>query len=299
MNKPNLSARLSALAAGTPITGAAPANKPAKGAPLGKPAKPAPKVEKPAMVPATAPKPAFGGRGVVRTAPTGSSVGGAILQWSFSRLNDWRKCPKMAFFKHVQKMKEPGNKHTERGSAIHLLCQKYVEGKIAVLPEELKKFKKEFEVLKKNKAQCEAEWAFGPDWVAQTWFAKLYKLLRVKTDACYLVKGKNPVARVIDFKTGRVNESHEEQLSLYALATLLMYPEATSVETELWYLDSGDKTAQVFPASDLPALKEYWESVAKPMFEDKSFQCKPGDACRFCWFRKGNPAPGSPKNCKY
>lgn len=298
MNKPNLNARLSALAAGTPITGVAPASKPAKVAPLAKLPKPAPKVEKPATVPATAPKPAFGGRGVVRTAPTGSSVGGAILQWSFSRLNDWRKCPKMAFFKHVQKMKEPGNQHTERGTAIHTMCQNYVEGKLPKLPTELLKFKSEFEVLKKNKALCEAEWAFGPDWVPQTWFSKLYKLLRVKTDAVYIIT-KSKTARVIDFKTGRVNESHEEQLSLYALGTLLMNPGVKEVETELWYLDSGEKTSQVFPASDLPALKEYWEAQAKPMFEDKSFPCNPGNACRFCWFRKENTAPGAPRNCKY
>jgi len=280
--KPTVAGRLAALTVKAIPTKQPPA-KAVKVAVVHKPAK------APVKAVVTPPAPAaraFGGA-VVRTA---SAVAGAITgfidSWSFSRLNDWRKCPRMAWYKHVQKIREPGNKYTLRGTLIHQMAQDFVEGKLKKLPPELLKFKAKFEELKKLKAVCEEQWAFSPQWKEETWFAKVYKLLRVKTDACVVVK--KDTVRIIDFKTGKVNEDHEEQLSLYALAAFVKYPEAKWVAAELWYLDSGDLTEQLFPVSDLPELKRYWVEAADGMFKDRGFNCKPGNACRFCWFRKSN-----------
>ena len=240
------------------------------------------------------------GKAVVRSAAgAGERVINAMMDaWSYSRLNDWRKCPRMAYFKHIMKMKEPGNKHTLRGTEVHKQAQDYVEGKLAAVPAACSKFAAELTKLRKDKALCETEWAFGPDWSEQTWFSKLYRLLRVKTDVCAVYR-KGTELHVVDHKTGRTNPDHEEQLSLYATAALVKYPAAKKVLTELWYHDSGEKVSQEFTREDLPGLKKYWEETTDEMFADRSFQCRPGDACRFCWFRKENPAPGAPRNCKY
>src|ERR1700761_4877428 len=89
-----------------------------------------------------------------------------ITQWSYSRLRDWKKCGKYAYFKHVLKMKEPGNQAMERGGQIHSMAQSYVEmpktpRKIA---DELATFEAEFKDLRKLGTKCEAEWAFTNTW---------------------------------------------------------------------------------------------------------------------------------------
>lgn len=260
---------------------------------------PAPKVA-PAPQPIKKPTLAGLGKAVVRSAAgAGERVIEAMIDaWSYSRLGDWRKCPRMAYFKHILKMKEPGNEHTVRGTEVHKQAQDYVEGKIATVPPACAKFAKELAKLRKDKALCETEWAFGPDWSEQTWFAKIYRLLRVKTDVCVVYK-KGAMLHVVDHKTGRTNPDHEEQLSLYATAAFVKYPTAKTVLAELWYHDSGEKVSQEFSREDLPGLKKYWEETTEAMFADRAFQCRPGDACRFCWFRKENPLPGAPRNCKY
>lgn len=300
MLKKAITNRLAALAAeGQEPTGAAPKVTPQRAPVRRAVATPAPK-------PAPAPQPiqratlAGLGKAVVRSAAGAGErvINAAMDAWSYSRLSDWRKCPRMAYFKHILKMKEPGNKHTQRGVEVHKQAQDYVEGKLAKVPDACARFATELAKLRKDKALCETEWAFGPDWSEQTWLSKMYRLLRVKTDACAVYR-KGAELHVVDHKTGRVNPDHEEQLSLYATAALVKYPKATKVLTELWYHDSGEKMSQEFSRGDLPGLKRYWEETTDAMFADKAFQCKPGDACRFCWFRKENPAPGAPRNCKY
>ena len=300
MLKKNLNNRLAELAAASQGPGKATPAPTAQRATVRRATPTPPPKVAPAPQPIKKPTLAGLGKAVVRSAAgAGERVINAMIDaWSYSRLSDWRKCPRMAYYKHVLKMKEPGNKHTLRGIEVHKQAQDFVEGKLPSVPAACSRFTAGLKKLRKDKAVCETEWAFGPDWSEQTWFAKLYRLLRVKTDVCAVYR-KGAELHVVDHKTGRVNPDHEEQLSLYATAAMVKYPSAKKVLTELWYHDSGEKVSQEFTREDLPGLKKYWEETTDAMFADRAFQCKPGDACRFCWFRKENPAPGAPRNCKY
>ena len=219
-----------------------------------------------------------------------------ITAWSFSRLNDYRKCAKYAFFKHVLRMKEPGNDAMARGASIGEEAEKFAKAKPRTkCPESLACFEEEFRELQKNIVSCELEWAFTKEWKPTGWFDD-DAWCRVKTDCCYRVK-KTDRLRVIDFKTGKERESHMEQLDLYALAGLLMEPDVEEVQVELWYLDLGvlrPDEPKIYTRADVPALKKKWEKETKPMLTDGRFQEKPNNGCRYCHFSKAKGGP-----CKF
>lgn len=153
------------------------------------------------------------------------------------------------------------------------------------MPDELKQFKEKFMELKKAKPTCEQEWAFDTAWRRTDWFAK-EAWCRVKMDAAYELR-KIRTAVGIDHKTGRYKEgTYGEQMELYLLALLLIYPEADTVICKLWFLDSGDEEVYEAKRADLTELKEMWLKRTKPMLNDKRFAPKPGNHCRWCPFSK-------------
>ena len=210
-----------------------------------------------------------------------------ITAWSYSRWKCYEECPLKARFKFVDKLQEPGSPAMDRGTAIHQLAQDYTEGKVRLLPKELHPFKEDFRALKKAHALCELEWAFTSSWEPTTWFG-IDAWLRVKTDVLVV---EPATITVIDHKTGKKYDDHQGQLSLYALAGMILYPEVSAVNTQLWYLDQRDTLCQTYTIDALPKLKKEWIQKTKPMLKDKKFAPRPGSHCRWCYFRKEADGP--------
>ena len=218
-----------------------------------------------------------------------------IDAWSWSRYFDYITCPLKAKYKHVDKLKEPGNTAMQRGNDIHKEAEDYTKGLIKTLPASLKLFKKEFADLKKRHPAVERQDAFDSTWShlgADGWFSKL-AWLRVKMDAQYFDLKPREIV-VIDHKTGKMRDGYEEQLGLYAAADIQLVQGATAVRTQLWYLDEGEIVEQKFSFDDAKDLQKEWTKKVKPMFADARFAPRPNDKCRFCHFRKSNGGP-----CKY
>jgi RecB family exonuclease len=220
---------------------------------------------------------------------------GQITAWSFSRLQDYRKCPQFAKCKHVDKLREPGNSAMDRGSAIDKMAEDFILGKTKVAQPEIQAFEAEFKELRKRKAVCQDQWAFNANWQETGWFDK-DAWLRIKTDV-FSLNLKTNVVLVVDNKTGKVREEHEEQVGLYALGALLKFPTADAVDARIWYLDHGIEIPAeptIYTQGDIPRLKTYWLKQVKPMLNDTRFAPKPSSNCKYCHFRKDNGGP-----CKY
>ena len=130
----------------------------------------------------------------------------------------------------------------ERGSRVHEAAEAYVRGGVELLPE-LSRYKdplKELQSLyKDSKVQLEEEWAMTRDWSPTAWMSE-DAWCRMKLDAFVLVSKTH--ARVIDYKTGRIqgNEvKHTEQGQLYQLTSFLKYPDLETISVEFWYIDHG------------------------------------------------------------
>lgn len=227
-----------------------------------------------------------------------------VTSWSFSRYTDYKSCPAKFKYKHIDKLKEPPNAAMERGTAVHKLAENYLKGVIRAVPTALKLMADQFKALKAQKLKSvEEDWAFTASWGETRWDDWTGCWLRVKVDASYIVPEHSALVP-IDFKTGRPREDknaeYEEQLELYSLGGLLKQPEIQVVSPRLWYVDHGvvhpdPEVREIeYTRDDVPALKKKWLARVKPMFNDRTFKPTPGDACRWCHFRKSNGGP-----CKY
>lgn len=217
--------------------------------------------------------------------------------WSFSRWNDYRKCPAYACFKHVDRRKEPDRPAFAKGRAYDEAATSFARKEAArkKCPPELAAFEGEFRALQKQRVVAQQQWAFDADWAETDWFGD-GAWCRVVLDCCY-VDAKRNVLVVIDYKTGRQYPYHDEQLSLYALAGMLKFPNVVGVEVQLWYLELAVITpeeSRIYARSELAGLKRLWESSVRKMMADRRFDPRPNDGCRYCHFRKENGGP-----CEY
>ena len=204
-----------------------------------------------------------------------------ITAVSYSRYRSYTECPLKCKLQNIDKIVDTTpSPAMDRGTGIHTMGQAFVSGVVpkpdkrdgdrlkpyqseifaaakGTLPKPLHNFKSEFNKLRKLGAITEQEWAFDVNWRPTSWFAMhgpTAAFLRVKVDIHYEEK-KGGLLPVIDLKTGKVYpEQGQEQLELYGIAGLLMYPAIKAVEAKLWYLDHGVDATHTFPREMLESL---------------------------------------------
>lgn len=218
-----------------------------------------------------------------------------FISWSWSAFSTWRQCAFKAKLKQIDKLKEPGNAAMDRGDTIHKEGQAFLIGALDEVPVSFILFSKKLFQLRKNKAVAEASWAWTKLWVrcAATDWANAW--LRIKVDAHFFDKRTKTVT-LVDFKSGKdhsQSDDNKEQMELYELGVMLMYPEAKTIVTLLWYVDHGTEAKKVVAVGPktLEAAKKAWEKKVTPMMNDKYFPKQPSRLCDWCHFRKSNGGP--------
>jgi hypothetical protein len=260
---------------------------------------------------------------VARTTATSQK----LTSWSFSRYKDYTDCPKKAYYKHIAaknnpRLKEPGNAAMDRGTEIHGKAEGYIKGvdangkKVMRVAPELAcvaPLLKELRALYKSspgQIVVEENWGFRQDWSQTRWDDWTGCYARIKLDVAY---AEGTTLNIIDWKTGKFSayklEEYLLQQELYALTGMLKYPKAETVVPKLAFTDADviypregtDDPDFVFTRKDEPRLIKLWDKRIKPMMNDTSFKEKPGDACRFCYYRANGPLADQPGGapCKY
>ena len=234
-----------------------------------------------------------------------------ITAWSYSRYSTYKQCPLKLKLSAIDKIQEKKNDAMIRGATIHDLAEAYIKGKMTKLPDELKLFKAEFAMLRKqykksiNGMVVEDNWSFTKAWTETAWNDWVGCWVRIKLDCAHHLDEDTMI--VTDWKTGKfreeMNEDYVEQLELYALAALLLHPHLKAVKPRLGYTDQGLWYPQagqevVFTPADIPRLKKLWEGRVKAMMNDKIFAPKPNRFCSWCHYRKSNAAAGGGQ-CKF
>ena len=209
-----------------------------------------------------------------------------ITAWSFSRYNLYQQCPGKAKLMYIDKLKEPTSDAMLNGTKKHKELEDWLKGH-APLPSWMHPSLMEFCTrLLALKPAAELEVAFNKNWQPVDWFAK-DAWARIKIDA--LARTGTHV-EILDWKTGKVREgTYDEQLELYALTAMLMFPTAETFNTTLVFVDHG-KTIQgdQFVKADKDMLLKRWMDRVDIMLNDTEFRYTPNQYCRNCWFRRAN-----------
>lgn len=91
-----------------------------------------------------------------------------------------------------------------------------------------------------------------------------------------------------DYKTGKDggNEvKHAQQLQLYALVSFLRFPELETVDAQLWYLDIGETTSQVFTRDQALRFKRNYDKKGIDIVSCTSWPANPNKySCQWCLY---------------
>lgn len=216
-----------------------------------------------------------------------------IDAWSFSRWDTYISCPRKAYYQCIEKLKTSPNRAMKRGSEIHKSAEDFVKRKASELHPELIHFEDMIKELREHShVIAEADWAFTKLWEPTGWFGD-GTWCRARVDVAKWDHDTSELT-IIDYKTGKpYPPKHEKQMELYGLAGLIMYPEATKVQVEMWYTDQAEVHDLVFACEDQDRLTELWEQRTEKMLSDTEFCPTPGrpQPCGWCDFAasKGGP----------
>ncbi len=203
----------------------------------------------------------------------------------------------MAYWKHYApkgtRCPYVENEHLKRGKAVHKSLELSITG--ASLPPELQHMTP---IIQGIRSCINAGWwvnaeykvTFTEHYRTCSWFDR-EAYLRCILDLI-LLKGSH--ARVIDWKTGRVNPSYD-QLKLFATATMTLWPKIETVGTDFIWTDHKEVTHRTYHRDELAELTEEFEErsmMIQIAWDEKNWIAKPSDFnCKWC--------PCTKAQCKY
>lgn len=225
-----------------------------------------------------------------------------FTSWSYSRYADYDQCPYKAKLKHLDKIEEPPSPAMKRGIFIHKLAERAVNSDEHPIPAELKKHAtliRRLRAARKSDPQkviVEQMWGFDDAWRPCRWDDWDRCALRMKTDVTLLLRTSS--VEIIDWKTGKMRpdqiDKYAQQMSLFALGAMKMFPERKKFTTRLAFLDAPEPNTFVssdFDRSEHDEIMEVWGRRVEPMLNDEEFAPKANQFCAWCHYRNGNGGP--------
>lgn len=214
------------------------------------------------------------------------------MAMSYSRLSTFEQCPLKAKYKYIDKLPEPPFKAAERGIKIHLDAENYVLGKLKKITKELRPFKKLLDTTKKAKFKSvEGKWSFDINWNVVNWFSKITHM-RVILDALSITKTE---IIVDDYKTGRIYDSHADQMDIYAGSTNEKFPvkefPQKKIVTRTIYIDQNEVVEYEYSREAALHQRLELDSRIERVRKMKRFFARPGYYCSYCSFSRSKGGP--------
>jgi hypothetical protein len=208
-------------------------------------------------------------------------------RWSYSSVSTYESCPAKWKYGYIDNLPSPPSAAMARGSRLHSDCENYVKGDLMVVPFELKKVALRLEDYKQKGGKAEAIWLLDKTWKPNAdnpWIKGI-------VDLHYFTPG---VIQIVDYKSGREYPEHREQLELYAIMGLCMFPELKRAEYTALYLDGGytSNDGAVLRGDMLDSKMNNWNTRAIRIFEDNKYEPTPSvQSCKWCDYnrKKGGP----------
>lgn len=206
-------------------------------------------------------------------------------RWSYSSISTYESCPRKWYYSYVENMPYKASAAMERGTRLHSYCEDWMNGKIPVIPWELTKVSLRLQDFKTKGGIAEQTWTLDQNWVPQdpAWVKAIVDLHWVADDVLHLR----------DYKSGREYPDHREQLELYAVIGMIVYPHVKRAEYAALYLDTAHESNEgsVLRGAMLDSKRESWHNRAIKIFEDDTYDPKPGGGCKWCDYsiKKGGP----------
>jgi len=210
------------------------------------------------------------------------------MSWSYSKLSTYERCPAMKKYRYDLKVEvsRVDSPQAQRGTALHEDLERNLGKTVYEVPEWMRPHMPHLEKYQSGKKELVVR--LTEDWkpvVEDHWLICIIDLNHIEDDK---------YATVIDYKSGKRYETHQEQIELYNLSVLAQNPEVERVEGKCYYLDEppGGWGPPVFTFREqFEAVRKRWEDRVAMMDCDTEGAPRPGYYCRWCDYRKENGGP--------
>jgi len=211
------------------------------------------------------------------------------LAWSWSRLNDFEKCPNMLYWKSLApkalRCPAPTSPAMERGKLLHKSLENAVMSGDTLHSEvaHVKPIVDAIQAEQRNgwMVNLEQQRALTEDLVGTTWFAKNV-WLRVIYDVI-MVKGDE--AKILDWKTGK-NSGYTDQLAISAFTCFSFLPPVNKVKTSYIWVDHMGTTTRDYTREQFESLEEDFRERSELIQianDNNEWPSKPSDFnCKWC-----------------
>jgi RecB family exonuclease len=205
---------------------------------------------------------------------------GSVLPWSYSSLNSYEQCPRRFYLTRITKqVVEPQTEATLHGNEVHRAMEKAVGGEKA-LPEKFSKYQGIVDKLRQATGKKLLEYKFGFDSSLNpveffgngVWCRGVLDVGIVRQDD----------AIVLDYKTGK-RKLDGDQLRLFSLAALSLWPHVNRVKTGYIWLQSSSMDQEVFERSQKTEIhQEFAARVHRMVHSEKTddWPARPSGLCK-------------------
>jgi hypothetical protein len=204
--------------------------------------------------------------------------------FSYSKLKNWRTCPKRFFhIDHKKDVKEPEGPELKWGNELHKAFAEHV-AKGTPLPDTMVQYQGILDRIKAFPGETfvEMQYCITKDFAPTEWKDWSGGWYRGIGD---VVKIYNEFAYVGDYKTGKVTED-SEQLGLLAQCLFAHYPQLQAVRAEFIWLKEDAVTRATFRREEMP---RFWAEIMPSIkglqraIETDDFPARPSGLCgRYC-----------------
>jgi hypothetical protein len=212
---------------------------------------------------------------------------------SFSKLKTFETCPAKYKYQHVDRLPTPKSDAMSRGLEIHKSVEDFLNGQREDLHPDIHDFYIGFfRHVRDAGGQAEAKFALGRDWKPTDW-----------DDSKALVRGVIDILipKVIDkvlpgfeLKTGKKYPEHFDQMELYGMAMVALFPDIPHSSISSVYLDLRCPPMTILTSPAYFDMKQdKWLRKFDAVNECQDFIPTPNFGCRWCPFRAeiGGPCP--------
>ena len=213
------------------------------------------------------------------------------MSWSLSSLGTYEQCPAKYKYRYIDgidtKVSSPA---MDRGIQLHGAIEAFLTGKATELPNEINFYTQYLTQLREKDIYPEWKIALTREWSPTTWDSddRWYKgILDLKA----LNGGEKTEATVIDWKTGKIYDEHDDQKSIYSLAVFAEEPTVLRVRAIHVYLDLGKNREKVYNREQMHELRTSWDSRVLKLEKEEQWIPNPSFKCRYCPYSRAKGGP--------
>lgn len=208
---------------------------------------------------------------------------------SYSSFKKFEQCKAAWKYRYMEGRPDLVGPAATRGTRVHTAGERFLKGEIPLdrLPVEYKTFNASMQLIKEMGGVSEAVWMVDRLWIPTV--EESNARLKAIIDVHYFVRKE---LHIIDFKTGRFNRTHADQLEFYCVMAASMFPAFERVTARCFYLDENSVGNEITHRRDwLMMLRAKWEEKSKAIDTEEHFFASPSGLCKFCAYRasKGGP----------